>query len=69
VPYRRDDPKWASNLATFAVAASLADPDIARAYQSRVSMLAPAELFAEPGLPEKITRVNRHPTIVDSLAI
>jgi 2-polyprenyl-6-methoxyphenol hydroxylase-like FAD-dependent oxidoreductase len=52
VPYHTDDPTWAISLALFA--ASLADPDIARAYLSLVSMLAtPEEIFAEPGLFEK----------------
>ncbi|WP_326725808.1 FAD-dependent oxidoreductase [Streptomyces sp. NBC_00243] len=59
VPYQADDPKWAFNLATFA--ASRTDPDIARAYQSLASLLAtPDELFAEPGLPEKITKLGGH---------
>ena len=52
VPYQTDDPTWAISLALFA--ASLTDPDIARAYLSLVSMLAtPEEIFAEPGLFEK----------------
>jgi flavin-dependent dehydrogenase len=52
VPYQTDDATWAISLALFA--ASLTDPDIARAYLSLVSMLAtPEEIFAEPGLFEK----------------
>jgi len=53
VPYRTDDQRWAVSKATFA--ASLGDPDIARGYQSLVSFLTtPAELFAEPGLLDRI---------------
>ncbi len=52
-PYQTDDPKWAFSLATFA--ASRTDPDVARAYQSLTALLAtPDELFAEPGLAEKV---------------
>jgi 2-polyprenyl-6-methoxyphenol hydroxylase-like FAD-dependent oxidoreductase len=56
-PYVTDDPKWAFSKATFA--AGLQDPDVARAYQSLVSMLAsPDDLIATPGLPEKIMKLG-----------
>jgi 2-polyprenyl-6-methoxyphenol hydroxylase-like FAD-dependent oxidoreductase len=57
VPYRPDDPRWAFSLATFA--ASLVDPEVARAYQALTSMLAtPDDLVGQPGLPEKIMRLG-----------
>ncbi|MEV4623499.1 tryptophan 7-halogenase [Asanoa sp. NPDC049573] len=57
VPYRPDDERWAFSLATFA--ASLVDPDGARAYQALTSMLAtPDDLASQPGLPEKIMRLG-----------
>lgn len=57
VPYQTDDPRWAFSLATFA--ASLTDPDIARAYLSLVCLLAtPSDLLAEPGMAEKITKLG-----------
>ncbi|GAA4720986.1 FAD-dependent oxidoreductase [Phytohabitans rumicis] len=59
IPYQTDDPKWAFSLATFA--AGRTDPDIARSYQSLASLLAtPDDLLAEPGLPEKITKLGGH---------
>lgn len=57
VLYRTDDERWAMGKATFA--ASLADPEIARGYQSLASLLTtPGELLAEPGLPERIIRLG-----------
>ena len=57
VPYEPDDPRWTFSKATFA--ASLGDPDIARAYQSLTSMLStPDDLRARPGLPEKIMKLG-----------
>ncbi|HEU4423027.1 MAG TPA: FAD-dependent oxidoreductase [Pilimelia sp.] len=57
VAYRTDDPRWAVSKAT--VAASLADPDIARGYQSLVSLLTtPDELFAEPGMLDRILQLG-----------
>jgi 2-polyprenyl-6-methoxyphenol hydroxylase-like FAD-dependent oxidoreductase len=57
VPYRPDDPRWSIGKATFA--ASLADPEIARGYQSLASLVTtPAELYAEPGLVERITQLG-----------
>jgi 2-polyprenyl-6-methoxyphenol hydroxylase-like FAD-dependent oxidoreductase len=56
-PYRTDDPGWAFSLATFA--AGRTDPDIARAYQSLVAVLAtPDDLLATPGLAEKIMKLG-----------
>jgi 2-polyprenyl-6-methoxyphenol hydroxylase-like FAD-dependent oxidoreductase len=56
-PYQSDDPGWAFSLAAFA--AGRTDPDIARAYQSLTALLAtPEDLFAEPGLAEKIIRLG-----------
>ncbi|HEU5111461.1 MAG TPA: FAD-dependent oxidoreductase, partial [Micromonosporaceae bacterium] len=53
VPYETDDPGWAFSLAAFA--AGRTAPDIARAYQSLLSLLATTdEVLAEPGLAEKI---------------
>ena len=57
VPYEPGDPKWTFTKATFA--ASLGDPEIARAYQSLTSMLStPDDLRARPGLPEKIMKLG-----------
>jgi len=57
VPYRTDDPGWAFNLAT--LAASRADHDVARAYQSLVSMLAtPDQVLAEPGMAQKVIELG-----------
>jgi len=57
VPYRTDDPNWALVLAT--LAASHADPGIARAYLSLASLLATTdEVFAQPGLAEKIIKLG-----------
>jgi 2-polyprenyl-6-methoxyphenol hydroxylase-like FAD-dependent oxidoreductase len=59
VPYQPDDGTWSINLATFA--AGLVDPDIARAYQSLLSLLAtPDQLLAQPGLFEKIVELGGH---------
>jgi 2-polyprenyl-6-methoxyphenol hydroxylase-like FAD-dependent oxidoreductase len=58
VPYRTDDQRWSYGKATFA--ASLADPDIARGYQSLVSLLTtPPQLLAEPGLLDRIVRLGK----------
>jgi hypothetical protein len=57
VPYRTDDPNWALVLAT--VAASEADPGIARAYLSLASLLTTTdEVFAVPGAAEKIMKLG-----------
>jgi 2-polyprenyl-6-methoxyphenol hydroxylase-like FAD-dependent oxidoreductase len=51
--YRTDDRRWSVSKATFA--AGLADPEIARGYQSLASLLTtPTELLAEPGLLDRI---------------
>jgi hypothetical protein len=56
-PYRTHDKRWIVGKATFA--ASLADQDIARAYQSLGSLLAtPDELFAEPGLLDRVLQLG-----------
>jgi 2-polyprenyl-6-methoxyphenol hydroxylase-like FAD-dependent oxidoreductase len=58
-PYQPDDPTWAFGLAMFA--ASRTDPDVARAYQSLVSLLDTTDhLLAEPGLAERITKLGGH---------
>jgi len=58
-PYQSDDPGWAFSLAMFA--AGRTDPDIARAYQSLMAVLAtPDELLAEPGLAEKVITLGGH---------
>lgn len=55
--YQTDDPRWAVGKAMFA--ASLADHDITRAYQSLGSLLAtPDELFAEPGLLDRVMKLG-----------
>jgi 2-polyprenyl-6-methoxyphenol hydroxylase-like FAD-dependent oxidoreductase len=57
VPHRTDDARWHFSLAMFA--AGCVDPDVARAYESRVSLLATSsDLFGEPGLAEKIIRLG-----------
>jgi 2-polyprenyl-6-methoxyphenol hydroxylase-like FAD-dependent oxidoreductase len=51
-PYRTDDPRWAAGKALFA--ASLADPELARAYQDIGAFLKPPDqVFAEPGVLER----------------
>jgi 2-polyprenyl-6-methoxyphenol hydroxylase-like FAD-dependent oxidoreductase len=53
VEYHTDDERWAISKAT--VAAGLAEPAIARGYQSLASLLAsPAELYAQPGMLDRI---------------
>jgi 2-polyprenyl-6-methoxyphenol hydroxylase-like FAD-dependent oxidoreductase len=56
-PYETDDPRWSIGKATFA--ASLRDPEIARANQSLGSLLVTSsELFAEPGLVDRVMRLG-----------
>jgi 2-polyprenyl-6-methoxyphenol hydroxylase-like FAD-dependent oxidoreductase len=56
-PYKTDDKRWMVGKATFA--ASLADQDITRAYQSLASLLAtPDELFADPGLLDRVMKLG-----------
>ncbi len=56
-PYKTDDQRWMVGKATFA--ASLADQDITRAYQSLGALLAtPDELFAEPGLLDRVMKLG-----------
>jgi 2-polyprenyl-6-methoxyphenol hydroxylase-like FAD-dependent oxidoreductase len=62
--YHTDDERWAISKATFA--ATLADPEIARGYQSLASLLTtPADLYAEPGMLDRIIglgmRAPRYP--------
>ncbi|GIJ59373.1 hydroxylase [Virgisporangium aurantiacum] len=57
VGYHTDDERWAISKATFA--ASLADPAIARGYQSLASLLTtPADLYAEPGMLDRIVELG-----------
>ena len=52
-PYRTDDQRWLINKALFA--ASLADPDLTRAYSSVVSFIAtPNEALAPPGVLDRV---------------
>jgi 2-polyprenyl-6-methoxyphenol hydroxylase-like FAD-dependent oxidoreductase len=56
-PYRPEEPRWTANKATFA--ASLVDPEIARAYMSLVALLTtPPELFAQPGMLDRIMQLG-----------
>jgi 2-polyprenyl-6-methoxyphenol hydroxylase-like FAD-dependent oxidoreductase len=53
VPYHPDDLRWAVSKAI--VPAALADPDACRVYATIAGLLAvPDEVFAEPGLPERV---------------
>jgi 2-polyprenyl-6-methoxyphenol hydroxylase-like FAD-dependent oxidoreductase len=59
LPYQTDDPTWALALAT--AAASHTDPGITRGYLSLGSLLTTTdELFAEPGLTQRITELGGH---------
>jgi hypothetical protein len=59
VSYRTDDRAWAAQKATYA--ASLIDSDVTRAHLTLGSMLGTAdEVFAEPGLAEKIGKLGGH---------
>jgi 2-polyprenyl-6-methoxyphenol hydroxylase-like FAD-dependent oxidoreductase len=56
-PYQTEDQRWAIGRATFA--ASLSDPEVARAYSLIASLLAtPTEVYAEPGLVERVMRLT-----------
>ena len=56
-PYRTDDRRWLVGKAL--LAASLADHDACRAYQSLASFLVtPDELFAEPGRLDRVLRLG-----------
>lgn len=58
-PYRPDDQRWAVTKATFA--AGLADPEVARAHLSLVSLLnTPDEVLAEPGMLGRIVALGMH---------
>ncbi|MFC7547722.1 FAD-dependent oxidoreductase [Plantactinospora sp. GCM10030261] len=51
-PYRTTDPRWRAGAALFA--ASLADPELTRAYTALASFIAtPDEVFATPGLLDR----------------
>jgi hypothetical protein len=52
-PYRTDDRRWPISKALFA--ASLADPDLTRAYTTVAAFVAtPDEVFAEPGVLDRV---------------
>jgi 2-polyprenyl-6-methoxyphenol hydroxylase-like FAD-dependent oxidoreductase len=52
-PYRTDDRRWLISKALFA--ASLTDPDLARAYTSVASFIAtPDEVLAQPGVLDRV---------------
>ncbi len=52
-PYRTDDKRWLTSKALFA--ASLADPDLTRAYSAVVSLIAtPDEVLAPPGVLDRV---------------
>lgn len=53
IPYRTEDMRWLTSKALFA--ASLADPDLTRAYSDVVSLIAtPDEVLARPGVLDRV---------------
>ena len=56
-PYHPDDQRWHAGKALFA--ASLTDPELARAYSSIAAFITlPSEVFATPGVPERVTALG-----------
>jgi hypothetical protein len=56
-PYQPPDPRWYAGKALFA--ASLADPELARAYTAIGAFIAlPSEVFANPDVSERIAALG-----------